>query len=257
MKWLKFRHQGRVAIGALEGEEVVVHEGDPFAAPQPTGERLSTAQIEWLTPCEPSKMIALWNNFHAAAQKNGWSIPPEPLWFLKSSNSYAAHEQPIEQPASYDGRTAYEGELAIVIGKTAKAVSVEAANAHIFGYTCANDVTAMELINRDPSFAQWSRAKSFDTFGVFGPVIETEFDVATSSVRTLVGGRERQNYALSDMIFSPAQLVSLISHDLTLNPGDLILCGTSLGILPMKPGTTVEVAIEGIGTLRNVYGIAG
>ncbi|MEY2690271.1 MAG: hypothetical protein RL375_4471, partial [Pseudomonadota bacterium] len=124
-------------------------------------------------------------------------------------------------------------------------------------YTCANDVTAMELLGRDPSFAQWSRAKSFDGFCAVGPWIETEFDVAAASLRTVVGGRERQNYALADMFFSPQRLVALISQDLTLEPGDLILCGTSLGVLPMKPGSTVDVAIDGIGTLANVYAPAG
>jgi 2-keto-4-pentenoate hydratase/2-oxohepta-3-ene-1,7-dioic acid hydratase in catechol pathway len=116
-----------------------------------------------------------------------------------------------------------------------------------------NDVTALELINRDPAFAQWTRAKSFDSFGPFGPVIATGLDPATLTVRTLVGGRERQNFPVSDMIFSPAQLVSRLSREMTLEPGDLISCGTSVGVLPMRPGHVVEVAIEGIGTLRNEY----
>jgi len=115
-------------------------------------------------------------------------------------------------------------------------------------------VTALELLQRDPAFPQWARAKSFDGFGALGPVIETAFDPAGATLRTLVGGRERQNYALSDMFFPPAELVSRLSHDMTLEPGDVILCGTSLGVLPMKPGTTVEVVVDGIGTLANTYG---
>jgi len=112
----------------------------------------------------------------------------------------------------------------------------------------------MELIGRDPSFPQWARAKSMDGFGVFGPVIETDFDPAGANLVTRVGGRERQNYPLADMFFGPAELVSRLSHDMTLEPGDVILCGTSLGVLPMKPGTLVEVEVAGIGTLSNVYG---
>lgn len=254
MKWLRFRQGTREGFGTLEAHEVNVHEGDLFGDPRPTGERLAVAGLEWLTPCVPPKMIGLWNNFNAAAEKNGWARPAEPLYFLKASSSFAAHGQPIQVPVHYDGRVAYEGELALVIGQTARAVSVEAAPAHIFGYTCANDVTAMELISRDPSFPQWARAKSFDTFGVFGPVIETDFDASKATLRTRVGGRERQNYPLSDMTFSPAELVSRLSHDMTLQPGDVILCGTSLGVLPMKPGTQVEVEIDGIGVLSNVYG---
>jgi 2-keto-4-pentenoate hydratase/2-oxohepta-3-ene-1,7-dioic acid hydratase in catechol pathway len=147
----------------------------------------------------------------------------------------------------------YEGELAVVIGRTATAVSAEEAPSCIFGYSCANDVTAMELLNRDPSFPQWTRAKGFDTFGVVGPVVDTEFDPAQGEVVVLLNGRERQRYPLADMIFPPAQLVSMISQDMTLHPGDVILCGTSLGVLPMKPGMRVEVVIDGIGTLANDY----
>jgi len=254
MKWLRFLHHGAPTFGQLADEQVAVHRGDPFTGALPTGERVPLAGIEWLAPCQPGKIIGLWNNCRAAAEKNGWATPAEPLYFLKSPGSALGHGQAIPVPAAYDGRVAYEGELAVVIGRRAKAVSVSDAPAHILGYSCANDVTALELLQRDPSFPQWTRAKSFDGFGAFGPVIETDFDPALGQLRTLVGGRERQNYALSDMFFSPAELVSRISHDMTLEPGDVILCGTSLGVLPMKPGTTVEVVIDGIGTLANAYG---
>ncbi len=253
MKWLRFTHQGRTAFGVLEGEQVAVHSGDMFGNHQATGERVPVAELEWLTPSVPGKMIGLWNNFHAAAEKNGWATPAEPLYFLKAASSLCAHGQPIRTPASYDGRVIYEGELAVVIGRTATAVSVEEAPSCIFGYSCANDVTAMELLNRDPSFPQWTRAKGFDTFGVFGPVVDTDFDPAQGEVVVLLNGRERQRYPLADMIFPPAQLVSMISQDMTLHPGDVILCGTSLGVLPMKPGMRVEVVIDGIGTLANDY----
>jgi 2-keto-4-pentenoate hydratase/2-oxohepta-3-ene-1,7-dioic acid hydratase in catechol pathway len=173
---------------------------------------------------------------------------------LKATSSVAAHEAAIPAPVGYDGRVAYEGELAIVIGRRARAIAPADAAAHIFGCTCANDVTAMELLQRDPSFPQWARAKSFDGFGAFGPAIETVFDAASATLRTRVSGRERQNYPLSDMFFAPHELVSKLSFDMTLEPGDLILCGTSLGVLPMKAGSVVEVEIDGIGTLRNVFG---
>jgi len=254
MKWLRARHCGREVLGCVEGDAVQVHRGDLFGSPEPTGERLALAELEWLTPCVPGKIIGLWNNFHAAAEKNGWAKPAEPLYFLKAASSAAAHRQALRVPAGDVGRVAYEGELAVVIGRAARDVSAEAAPQHILGYTCANDVTAMELIGRDPSFAQWARAKSFDTFGVFGPWIETDFDPGSATLRTRVGGRERQNYGLADMIFSPAELVSRLSRDMSLEPGDVILCGTSLGVLPMKPGSEVEVEIDGIGVLANVYG---
>lgn len=253
MKWLRFEQRGRVSFGRLDGNSVVVFEGDMFGDKKPTGKIVPLSEIRWLTPSIPSKMIGLWNNFHSVAEKNGWAVPAEPLYFIKAANSYRAHGEAILAPIAYDGRVVYEGELAVVIGKTAVAVSPEKAPAHIFGYTCANDVTAADLLNRDPNFAQWTRAKGFDTFGVFGPVIETDFNPAEGSLVTLVNERERQRYLFSDMILSPAQLVSLISYDLTLYPGDVIMCGTSLGVLPLRPGQRVEVAIEGIGTLANEY----
>ena len=265
MKWMRYRHGGlggTEGFGLLEADAVAVHSGDMFAAPgapgapnalRATGERLGLSGLEWLAPCRPGKIIGLWNNFRAAAEKNGWAQPAEPLYFLKASSSAAAHEAPIPAPTGYDGRVAYEGELAIVIGRRARAIAPPEAAAHILGYTCANDVTALELLHRDPSFPQWARAQSFDGFGAFGPVIETEFDVANASLRTLVNGRERQHYALADMFFAPHELVSRLSFDMTLDPGDVILCGTSRGVLPMKPGSVVEVVVDDIGTLRNAY----
>jgi 2-keto-4-pentenoate hydratase/2-oxohepta-3-ene-1,7-dioic acid hydratase in catechol pathway len=252
--WARIEHQGRARIGTVEGEVVRLHEGTLFDPGAASGETVPSAEARWLTPTEPTKMVALWNNFRAAAGKNGWAIHAEPLTFIKTPNSFNAHGQPIPVPKPYEGRVAYEGELGIVIGKVSKDVAIDQATAHIHGYTCVNDVTALELLQRDPSFPQWTRAKNFDGFGCFGPVVATGLDPAGLSVRTLVNGRERQNYGVDDMIFPPAELVSRISRDMTLMPGDVIACGTSLGVLPMKPGTVVEVVIEGIGTLSNRYG---
>jgi 2-keto-4-pentenoate hydratase/2-oxohepta-3-ene-1,7-dioic acid hydratase in catechol pathway len=254
MKWLRFLHDGRETLGSLDGEAVQVYRGELFGTHEPTGQVLPVVGLHWLTPCRPGKIIGLWNNFRAAAAKNQWAEPAEPLYFLKATSSALAHGQMIQVPTAYDGRVAFEGELAVVIGRQARNVSVADAPAYILGYTCTNDVTAMELIGRDPSFPQWARAKSMDGFGAFGPVIETDFDPSTATLRTLVGGRERQNYPLADMFFNPSELVSRLSAEMTLEPGDVILCGTSLGVLPMKPGTLVEVVIDGIGTLANTYG---
>lgn len=259
MKWVRFRRDGMEQFGVLDGhadgagERVAVHAGDMFDAPRATGESLDAAGLEWLSPCRPGKIVGLWNNFRAAAEKNGWATPAEPLYFLKAPSSVIGQGAAIPMPRGYDGRVAYEGELAVVIGRRACGIGPAEAAVHILGYSCANDVTAMELLQRDPSFPQWARAKSFDGFGAIGPLIETAFEAAGATLRTRVGGRERQNYALSDMFFPPHELVSRLSFDMTLEPGDVILCGTSLGVLPMKPGTLVEVVIDGIGTLQNTY----
>ena len=256
MRWMRYTRPGHAGtgLGRVDGDSVEVFEGDLFGDARATGERLPLDGLAFAPPCRPGKIVGLWNNFRAAADKNGWPHPAEPLYFLKSPGSAAAHGQAIAALPPEVGRVAYEGELAVVIGRTARRGARDDAAGCIFGYCCANDVTAIELLQRDPSFAQWTRAKSFDGFCAFGPWIETEFDPARASLRTLVGGRERQNYALADMFFPPAELVWRLSQDMTLEPGDLILCGTSLGVLPMKPDSTVEVVIDGLGTLRNVYG---
>jgi 2-keto-4-pentenoate hydratase/2-oxohepta-3-ene-1,7-dioic acid hydratase in catechol pathway len=183
MKWLRCRDNGTDTWGWMEGDEAVLVDGSPFGEYRASGRRLPLAELEWLAPCQPSKMLALWNNFAASAAKNGWTRPQEPLWFLKSPNSFAAHQQPIPLPSGYDGRVAYEGELAIIISRRTRAINADQAKASILGYSCANDVTAIELLQRDPSFPQWSRAKGFDGFGVFGPVIDTEFDPAAGRSR--------------------------------------------------------------------------
>lgn len=252
-QWLSYSHKGQAGFGVLNGDRIDVHVGDMFATPRSSGEQLDLADVQPGLPCMPGKFIGLWNNYHAQAVKQNLAIPLEPLYFIKPASSYAAHGQDILQPDSYDGRVVYEGELGLVIGKPCKNLSVQEAEDAIFGVTCVNDVTALELLNRDASFAQWTRCKSFDTFGVFGPVIATGLDLKALSVRTLLGGRERQNYPCSDMIFSPGQIVSMLSKNMTLMPGDLIACGTSVGVLPMKPGAVVEVCIDGIGVLRNTF----
>lgn len=253
MKYLRVRHQGAERLGRIAGDWVELLDDDLFGAPRATGETVPLAGVEWLMPCVPSKMIIIVNNFHAAVQKAGGSVPSEPLFLVRSPTALNWHGQPIPKPLAFDGRVFYEGELGVVIGKVARNLDEAQAADAIFGYTCVNDVSALELVDKDPSFAQWTRAKSFDGFGCFGPVIETDALPADAEVVTTVGGRERQRYPVSDMIIPPVKLVAMISRDMTLLPGDVICCGTSVGVLPMKPGSTVEVTVTGVGTLSNVY----
>jgi 2-keto-4-pentenoate hydratase/2-oxohepta-3-ene-1,7-dioic acid hydratase in catechol pathway len=221
-----------------------------FAQPTATGRQLALAGLKLLTPTQPSKVLALWNNFGQLAAKLNLARPPEPLYFIKSPSSYLDPGETIRRPRG-EPKLVFEGELGIVIGKTTKDVAVGQAMDHVFGYTCANDVTAVDILQRDPSFAQWVRAKGFDTFCPFGPAVVTGLDPATLNVRTLLDGVVRQDYPISDMRFSVEQIVSMISHDMTLLPGDIILCGTSVGVGSMKPGSVVEVEIAGIGKLSN------
>jgi 2-keto-4-pentenoate hydratase/2-oxohepta-3-ene-1,7-dioic acid hydratase in catechol pathway len=172
---------------------------------------------------------------------------------MKANGSFLASGQTIRQPVSYDGPVVFEGELGIVIGKECHNVNEDEAEDYVFGYTCVNDVTARGLMREDPSFVQWTRAKSFDTFGAVGPVIATGLNADSLIVKTLVDGVEQQNYPVDDMFFLPHQIVSRLSQDMTLHPGDVIACGTSIGAGPMPRGCTVEVKIDGIGSLVNAF----
>jgi 2-keto-4-pentenoate hydratase/2-oxohepta-3-ene-1,7-dioic acid hydratase in catechol pathway len=250
-RWLRFEHAGTTGIGTLEDGMVHVHAGDLLGSPRPTGETLALADVTVRRPVDPSKYVGLVNNYRALAEKQGGAIPAEPLWFLKAPSAYLDPGRPIRLPARGVGKVIYEGELGIVIRREARDVDEAAWADYVLGYTCVNDVTALDLIGRDASYAQWCRAKSQDAFGPFGPVIATGIDPGKLTVRTLVNGKVRQEYPCSDMIFSPAALVSRLSREMTLLPGDVIACGTSVGIGVLRPGAVVEVAIDGIGTLSN------
>lgn len=253
--WVRFaRGHGGPEFGTLDGDTIAVHIGSMFDSPAPTPGRVPLVDVRLLAPTVPSKLIGLWNNFRALGTKLGLAVPPEPLYFIKAASSYADPGATVRRPQGYDGKVVFEGELVIVIGTTCRNATPEEAGAAIFGYTCVNDYTAADILNRDPSFAQWTRAKSFDGFGPLGPVIATGLDPATLVVRTTLNGTERQNYPVSDMVFPAATLVSLLSRDMTLLPGDAICCGTSIGVGAMRdPVNTVEVTIDGIGTLRTTY----
>lgn len=252
--WVRFRHAGEEGFGVLDGETIAIHTGSIYDTPRPTGEGLERSAVDLLAPAEPGKVIALWNNFHALAARLGVAEPAEPLYLLKAPSSITTPGATVHRPLSYSERVVFEGELGIVIGKPLSNGSEAQAREAIFGYTCVNDITAGDIINRDKTFAQWARAKSFDGFCPFGPSIVTGIDPLTMSVRTILNGEERQNYRLDDMIFPPVQLVAALSRDMTLLPGDLICCGTSLGVGAMKePHNTVDVVIEGIGKLTNSF----
>lgn len=253
-QWVRFRHRDQTQFGTLSEGQIAVHSGEMFGVSQADGTHIALADVDLLAPCVPSKVIALWNNFHALAAKLNVAEPAEPLYLLKAPTTVTAPNAVVRKPISYRGKVVFEGELAIVIGTRCSGVSVAEADAFIHGYTCVNDITAADILNRDPTFPQWARAKGLDDFCPFGPAIVTGIDPSKLTVRTILNGAERQHYRISDMIFSAQELVSRISHDMTLLPGDIIACGTSLGVGVMKePVNKVTVAIEGIGELTNEF----
>lgn len=251
--WVRYSHGGQVHIGQLEGDTVKQYEGDMFASPKATGRSVARSEVELLTPVEPSKMVALAHNSHSLIKKMNGSVPDEPLYLLKANSSFHPTGKPIRRPKAYEGKIIFEGELGLVIGKLCRDVSADEALGYLFGVTCINDVTSIELLNKTPIMQQWVRSKAADTFGVMGPAIATGLDPDTLTIRAVLDGQERQNYSVSDFVFSPAEIISHVSGDMTLLPGDVIACGTSVGAGSMKPGSVIEITVEGVGTLSNTF----
>lgn len=249
--WVRFEQDGAEGFGTLDGGSVAVHAGDMFAGPRAHRADPGAGRSSPAGPGAARQDRCVVEQLHALAAKLGTAIPDTPLYFLKATTSLLAPGGTIRPPVGYDGRIVYEGELGIVLGRRCTNVDEAGAEAAIFGYTCINDVTASGLLDADPSFAQWARAKGCDTFCPCGPAIATGLDWSALQVSTLLNGRERQSYPAADMILPPARIVSLLSREMTLEPGDLIACGTSIGVLPMRPGMEVCVVIEGIGTLTS------
>jgi 2-keto-4-pentenoate hydratase/2-oxohepta-3-ene-1,7-dioic acid hydratase in catechol pathway len=257
--WVRFNRDGETGFGTLADGQIAVYEGDMFGTNSPTGNVVALADVELLTPCQPTKVLGLWNNFNATAQKSDLPNPEHPWYFVMTPNTFANPNTTIHKPSACEGKILYEGELGIVIGKKCKNVAVEDIDDYILGYTCVNDVTALEFLFAEEKFTHWTRAKCFDGFCIFGPAIQTGVDPAGLSIKTFLEGdgqvQERQNYPVSDMIYSPRELVSRISYDMTLEPGDIIACGTSVGAGAMKDGWNVRISIEGVGELVNDYSV--
>jgi 2-keto-4-pentenoate hydratase/2-oxohepta-3-ene-1,7-dioic acid hydratase in catechol pathway len=247
MKIVRFAHGDKAEYGILYEDAVMSIEDSPFEAIKETNQHHRLTDLKLLPPCLPSKIVALGVNYRSHGEEMNHKPPEEPLIFIKPSTSVIGTEDKIIYPES-SKRVDYEGELGVVIKSITRHVSKEDARQHILGYTCVNDVTARDLQSRDK---QWTRAKSFDTFCPVGPCIETEIDPSDLSLETCLNGIIKQQTRTSQLILPIFELVSFISHIMTLLPGDIIATGTPGGIGPMLPGDTVEVKIENIGTLRN------
>jgi 2-keto-4-pentenoate hydratase/2-oxohepta-3-ene-1,7-dioic acid hydratase in catechol pathway len=251
VKIARFSHAGALSFGILDEDERewVVLSGDPmYAGYETTGERVKLADATLLAPVLPrSKVIGIGRNYREHAEEMGAEPPAEPLMFLKPNTSVIGPNDSIVLPPQ-SARVEHEGELAVVIGKIAKDVAVESALEKVFGYTIGNDVTARDLQRSD---GQWSRAKGFDTFCPLGPVIQTEYEVASGTIQTRVNGEPRQSGRFSDLMHGIPELVAYASSVWTLLPGDVILTGTPAGVGPLTDGDRVEVTVSGIGTLSN------
>ncbi|HKN47681.1 MAG TPA: fumarylacetoacetate hydrolase family protein [Candidatus Polarisedimenticolia bacterium] len=229
------------------GDRIRELAGSPFVSPEPSGSSRPMEGLAPLVPCQPSKIVGIGRNYRAHAKELRHAVPDEPLLFLKPCSALLPPGGVIRLPAASQ-RVDYEGEIAVVIGRTAREVPPERAPDFIFGYTCLNDVTARDLQEKD---VQFTRAKGFDTFCPVGPWIATGLDPTRLVVETFVNGDRRQSSSAATMIFGISLLVSYVSRIMTLVPGDLIATGTPAGVGPLAPGDEVTVAIEGIGRLTN------
>lgn len=247
MKIVRFSAGGKIEYGILSGESVQAINGLPFEGITPAERRYPLSEVRLLAPCQPSKIVALGVNYRKHAEEMGSKLPKNPLIFLKPPTAVVGPEDNIVYPPS-STRVDFEGELAVVIGKETRRVSLGEALDYVLGYTCLNDVTARDLQSSD---GQWTRAKGFDTFGPVGPCIETELDPGNVMLETYLNGELKQRTSTSDLIYSVPVQISFISEVMTLLPGDVIATGTPSGVGPMNPGDTVEIKIESIGTLRN------
>lgn len=195
----------------------------------------------------PGKIIAVGLNYRSHAAELGMAVADEPIIFLKPPSAVIAHGDAIVLPPQ-SRQVDYEAELALVIGKTCRNVTAAAAADYVLGYTCANDVTARDLQQKD---GQWSRAKSFDSFCPLGPWLETEAPDPATKVELYLNGKLKQSAAIADMIFPPLELVAFVAAIMTLERGDVILTGTPPGVGPLAPGDQVTVSIAGVGELSN------
>jgi 2-keto-4-pentenoate hydratase/2-oxohepta-3-ene-1,7-dioic acid hydratase in catechol pathway len=240
------------ADGGKNPDTVSTLTGDPLSMPvQLSGERHELDAVRLLAPVIPrSKVVGVGRNYAAHAAELGNEVPEVPLLFFKPNTSVIGPDEPIIYPEPVH-EMAYEGELALVIGRICRDVPPERVDEVIFGYTVANDVTARDLQKSD---GQWARAKGYDTFCPLGPWITTHQSVAEMSdvmITTTVDGEQRQHGSTSLMLRDITELVVYISSFTTLLPGDVILTGTPAGVGELKPGHEVSVTVDGIGTLTN------
>jgi 2-keto-4-pentenoate hydratase/2-oxohepta-3-ene-1,7-dioic acid hydratase in catechol pathway len=235
-----------VRYGLADAGSITLISDEPFAAWE-TDDVIPMLGAKLMPPAMPTKIVCVGVNYKAHAREMGHELPPEPLIFLKPPTAMNAPGGEIHLPEGV-GRVDYEGELAVIIGRRAHRVTRAEALSCVLGYTCANDVTARELQKRD---GQWTRAKGFDGFCPLGPWVETDVDPTDLLLETLVNGEVVQTTRTSDMIFDVPTLVSFISGVMTLLPGDIVLTGTPSGVGELHVGDTVEVRIEGIGSLTS------
>lgn len=250
MRIVKFSCEKNLRWGILESDSIKILAKPPFTSLELTKQSIPFKKVKLLAPADPSKIILVGLNYKDHARELRMPVAKEPVIFLKPPTSLLAHREKIVFPRKCT-RLDYEAELALVIKKKAKNIPPGEIKRYILGFSCLNDVTERNLQKID---GQWTRAKSFDTFCPLGPWLETEIDYSNLGIKSYLNGQLRQNSSTREFIFPVETLVSFISRIMTLLPGDVISTGTPSGVGAMKPGDTIKIEIEKIGSLINPVG---
>jgi 2-keto-4-pentenoate hydratase/2-oxohepta-3-ene-1,7-dioic acid hydratase in catechol pathway len=248
MKIARYSHKDRIQFGRVEDQMLRMLKGDIFGECQETNTLVPISEVTILTPTVPTKIVCVGQNYRGHIQELGVPIPKEPVIFLKPPSCLISNGEAIVYPA-FANRVDYEGELAVVIKEKMTRVSEDQVLTHVLGFSCFNDITERDMAGRDPFLL--TLAKSFDTFGAFGPYVVTGLDPNHLELKTYLNGQLRQQDNTKNCVFSVSRILSFITRHITLYPGDVVITGTPKGIAPMKSGDVVEVAIEGIGKLTN------
>ena len=248
LKFARFEYDKKIHEGLLDAEEIHVIKGSFWNHYEVSDKKYRVSEVRFLPPATPTKIVCVGQNYREHIEELGVPVPGEPVVFLKPPSCLIGHEHPIIYPRNA-GRIDYEGELAIVIKQRMKYVDEPDTLNYVLGYSCFNDVTERIMAAKDPSLLTLS--KGFDSFGAIGPYIVTDLDSGHLMLKTYLNGELKQHDNTENCVFGVRRVLSFISQYMTLFPGDIVITGTPQGIAPMKPGDTVEVEIENIGTLRN------
>ena len=249
-KYVRFEYEGNVSYGILEGETIHAIRGDVFEWVERTGETISLGEVKLLPPSAPKKVVAIGLNYESHISVASFRPTGVPGVFDKHATSLIPHDAEITY---YKDSTNlhYEGEMVLIIGKTARSVPVEEADEYIFAVSPGNDVSERDWQSND---LQWFRAKGSDTFGPVGPVMAAGTNYNDLLLQTRVNGEIKQSQRTSDLKYNPAQIVSFVSRYVTLEAGDMIFTGTPGATSAIVPGDVVEIELEGVGVLRNTVG---
>lgn len=246
-KYVRFDNGQGAAYGLLQGDKIALLNGCIFGKWEKTDTQYDLKDVKLLAPCKPGKVVGIGINYKEVVNKKGGQMPEEPVIFLKPGTSVIGPDEAIISPEAVKELN-YEAELVVVIKDRIKNVSVEDAKHHILGYTCGNDITAKDFMAKGKP---WAKAKAYDTFMPIGPCIADGLDGDNLNIKMYHNGTLTQDGNTSDMVFNVSQIISFVSHIMTLDPGDIISTGTPPGKGNLVHGDVIEAEVEGIGRLKN------